>query len=70
MIAIIDRIEETLAVCKREDRSVFTVPLSALPKGVKEGDAISEENGVFAPAPDETERRRERIRRKMEDLFQ
>ena len=41
MIAIIDRIEETLAVCQREDRSVFTVPLSALPKGVKEGDAIS-----------------------------
>ena len=49
MIAIIDRIEETLAVCQREDRSVFTVPLSALPKGVKEGDAISEENGGSFP---------------------
>ena len=47
MICIVDRIEETTAVCQREDRSVFTLPLSCLPQGVKEGDVIREENGVF-----------------------
>ena len=29
MICIVDRIEETTAVCQREDRSVFTLPLSS-----------------------------------------
>lgn len=47
MICIVDRIEETTAVCQREDRSVFTLPLSCLPQGVKEGDVLREENGVF-----------------------
>lgn len=46
MICIVDRIEETTAVCQREDRSVFTLPLSCLPQGVKEGDVLREENGV------------------------
>ena len=43
MICIVDRIEETTAVCQREDRSVFTLPLSCLPQGVKEGDVLREE---------------------------
>ena len=50
MICIVDRIEETTAVCQREDRSVFTLPLSCLPQGVKEGDVLREENGVFKKA--------------------
>lgn len=70
MICIIDRIEENTAVCQREDRSVFTLPLSMLPQGAKEGDALYEENGIFKAAPDETNKRKERIRRKMKDLFE
>lgn len=62
MICIVDRIEETTAVCQREDRSVFTLPLSCLPQGVKEGDVLREENGVFKTDPDETSERRKRIR--------
>ena len=61
MICIVDRIEETTAVCQREDRSVFTLPLSCLPQGVKEG--------VFKTDPDETSERRKRIRQKMKNLF-
>ena len=60
MICIVDRIEETTAVCQREDRSVFTLPLSCLPQGVKE---------VFKTDPDETSERRKRIRQKMKNLF-
>ena len=56
MICIVDRIEETTAVCQREDRSVFTLPLSCLPQGVKEGDVLREENGVFKTDPDETKK--------------
>lgn len=69
MICIVDRIEETTAVCQREDRSVFTLPLSRLPQGVKEGDVLREENGVFKAAPDETSERKKRIRQKMKHLF-
>lgn len=69
MICIIDRIEESTAVCQREDRSVFTLPLSSLPQGVKEGDALYEENGSFKAAPDETAKRKKRIREKMKNLF-
>lgn len=69
MICIIDRIEETTAVCQREDRSVFTLPLSSLPQGVKEGDVLREENGVFKSAPDETNERKKRIRQKIKNLF-
>lgn len=69
MICMIDRIEENTAVCQREDRSVFTLPLSSLPQGAKEGDVLREENGVFTTAPDETRERRKRIRQKMKNLF-
>ena len=69
MICIVDRIEETTAVCQREGRSVFTLPLSCLPQGVKEGDVLREENGVFKTDPDETSERRKRIRQKMKNLF-
>ena len=69
MICIVDRIEETTAVCQREDRSVFTLPLSCLPQGVKEGDVLREEHGVFKTDPDETSERRKRIRQKMKNLF-
>lgn len=69
MICIIDRIEENTAVCQREDRSVFTLPLSRLPQGVKEGDVLREENGVFKADPDETAERRKRIQEKMKRLF-
>ena len=68
MICIVDRIEETTAVCQREDRSVFTLPLSCLPQGVKEGDVLREETD-FKTDPDETSERRKRIRQKMKNLF-
>lgn len=51
MICIVDRIEETTAVCQREDRSVFTLPLSCLPQGVKEGDVPPGKKTEFSKRP-------------------
>jgi len=42
---------------------------AVLSQGVKEGDVLREENGVFKTDPDETSERRKRIRQKMKNLF-
>lgn len=38
---IIDRIEGEFALCETENKTVVSIPLSALPKGIKEGDVLS-----------------------------
>ena len=46
---IIDRLEEGLAICETELRKRISVPVSHLPKEVKEGDVLREEEGRFFP---------------------
>lgn len=61
---IIDRIEDSIAVAELEDLSTVDIPLSALPKGVKEGDVIN-----VSIDENETQSRKESISRLMDDLF-
>lgn len=70
MNAVIDRIEEDLAVCQDDEKAMFTIPAALLPEGAKEGDSIRLEGETWVLDPDETQSRRERIRRKMESLFE
>ena len=42
---IIDRLEEGLAICETELRKRISVPVSHLPKEVKEGDVLREKAG-------------------------
>lgn len=65
---VIDRFEDDLAVCEH-DGGMVNIPRAALPKGAAEGDALILENGVYLPDRDETERRREEIRRLQSKLF-
>ena len=69
MICIVDRIEETTAVCQREGPLCLYSPAVLSASGRKEGDVLREENGVFKTDPDETSERRKRIRQKMKNLF-
>lgn len=48
---IIDRLEEGLAICETELRKRISVPVSHLPKEVKEGDVLREEEGRFSWIP-------------------
>lgn len=61
----IDRIEEGIAVCEREDGSF--IRLSALP-GWAEGDVLAETDGGYAVDEAETRARREAARRKSRQI--
>ena len=46
---IIDRLEEGLAICETELRKCISVPVSHLPKEVKEGDVLREAGFSWIP---------------------
>lgn len=61
---IIDRIENNIAVCELENGEMLDVKISALPKGIKEGDVIK-----LSVDETETNERKERIDKLMNSLF-
>lgn len=61
---IIDRIENNIAVCELENGEMLDVKISALPKGIKEGDVIK-----LSVDEIETNERKERIDKLMNSLF-
>ena len=61
---IIDRIENNIAVCELENGEMLDVKISALPKGIKEGDVIK-----LSVDEIETNERKERIDKLMDSLF-
>ena len=67
---IIDRLEEGLAICETELRKRISVPVSHLPKEVKEGDVMREEEGRFSLDSEETDKRRREMKKKLMDLFE
>ena len=66
MRAVIDRIEGERAVLELQEGETAVFPSNELPDGAREGDVL-----VIALQIDrlETERRREKIEKKMEDLW-
>ena len=67
---IIDRLEEGLAICETELRKRISVPVSHLPKGIKEGDVLREEEGRFSLDSEETDKRRREMKKKLMELFE
>ena len=67
---IIDRLEEGLAICETELRKRISVPVSHLPKGIKEGDVLREEEGRFSLDSEETDKRRREMKKTLMDLFE
>lgn len=61
---IIDRIENNIAVCELENGEMLDVKISALPKGIQEGDVIN-----LSVDETETNERKERIDKLMNSLF-
>lgn len=64
MLYIVDRIENRMIVLENDDEQTFSVPQALIPEA-SEGDCI--EISINA---EETEKRRNNIRRLMEDLLQ
>lgn len=70
MKVIVDRFEGQYAVCEDEDLNMINIEIDKLPQGVKEGDVLIIEGDNIKVDKEETEIRRERIRRLMEDLWE
>ncbi|HBD01116.1 MAG TPA: DUF3006 domain-containing protein [Lachnoclostridium sp.] len=64
----IDRISEMVIICEDENGDMVKVKASALPEGVREGDILTEADGMWTLELEETERRRQRIREKLRGL--
>ena len=64
MLYSIARFEGDVAVLQDDDERTVNVPRAQLPADVRQGDVLRRrEDGSFEPLPDETQARRERIRR-------
>lgn len=64
----IDRISEMVIICEDENGDMVKVKASALPEGVREGDILTEADGMWTLEREETEGRRQRIREKLRGL--
>lgn len=62
---IVDRFEEDLAVCENQDGGFENIPISLLPKDIREGSCFFEKDGLFYIDKEETEDREQ----KMKELF-
>jgi hypothetical protein len=69
MRVIIDRFEGDYAVCEREDRKMINIEKRRLPEGVKEGDALIINGDVIKIERQETNRKKEEIKKLMDELW-
>ena len=65
----IDRIVSGIAVCEDADGRMIELPVGTLPKGVREGDLLRLDNGVYTVDTEATEERRARLYRLQQSLF-
>ncbi len=66
---IIDRIEQDIVICEEESGSKAKFSLQEIPKEAREGDVLLNINGVFRIDEEETKRRRQKIREKLNRLL-
>lgn len=61
MLYSVDRIEGDVAVLVDEDGNSRDVPRAALPSGIRAGDMLREQNGMFVLDADAANARRARV---------
>jgi len=68
---IIDRFEGNFAVCERENRAMQDIERSNIPAEAKEGDVlrIDEKTDTITIDREETARRKEDLKKQMENLW-
>ncbi len=70
MKVIIDRFEGEFAVCEKENLDMMDIEIKKLPEGVREGDVLIIEGDDIKIDRDETENRKKRIKKLMDDLLE
>ena len=67
---IIDRFEGEYAVCEEESGAFRKIPKVLLPPGSREGDCLTQDRtGAWQPDRAATRERRERLKKKLEELY-
>jgi hypothetical protein len=70
MRVVIDRFEGTFAVCEAENNTMINIEKSKIPSRAQEGDVlIIEESGIIVD-DSSTRKRKEDIRKLMEDVWE
>lgn len=69
MKLIIDRFEGNFVVCEKENREIINIERNKIPSSANEGDVISLENKIFIIDVEETNIRKERISKLLNDLW-
>lgn len=65
---IIDRMEQEMVICEDENGSLVTFLAENMPKEAREGDVLVKINGSYSIDKEETRRRRQRLREKLNRL--
>ena len=66
----VDRFEDDFAVCISDDEVSISIPLSELPEGITEGSIIEKSDNGYIINEDETKKRKDRIKRLQDSLWQ
>lgn len=66
---IIDRIEQEMVICENENGSMEKISLKEIPGEAKEGDVLLKINGAFQVDREATNRRRQKMREKLNRLI-
>lgn len=66
----VDRIEENKAVLECENGDIISLEKSVLPKNIAEGDILYFEEGSYFLNEAETQKRRDKIKKLMDSLFE
>jgi len=69
MVVVIDRFEDTFAVCECEDKTMINIEKEKLPENATEGDVLVIEEDNISVDYEETKRRRQEIEELIEDLW-
>ena len=65
----IDRFEGEIAVCEQDNGEILNIEKSRLPENAKEGDVLDIDDDMITIDHDETEQRKEQIKKLVDDLF-
>ena len=67
----VDRMEGNYVICEDDEKKLFAIDVSELPKHVKEGDVIRiKDSGDISMDEEETARRRKNVKRKQDSIWE
>ncbi|NLK94139.1 MAG: DUF3006 domain-containing protein [Clostridiales bacterium] len=69
MKVIIDRFEENIAVCEKYNGELINIIRNKIPKEAKEGDVLLIEDNIISIDLEETEKRKNKIKKLTKDLW-